>query len=374
MGNMKGRMEAFVKIVVLAGGISTEREVSLVSGKGICQALRKKGHEAVLLDMFYGYDDKGAGLSDVFEKESLIDSEIHDIDVKDPDISKIMEMRDGKHSGLLGINVLNICNMADIVFLGLHGADGENGKLQAIFDIAGIKYTGSGPLGSALAMDKEIAKKVLRGGKIPVPSGFLLNKREIEENGLSGCQCPAPSFPCVVKPCSGGSSVGVSIANNNEEYKKALDTAFKYEDEVLVEEYIKGRELSVAVLDGKALPVIEIVPKEGFYDYKTKYQKGMAAEVCPAQIDEKIAIQMQNFAEKAYKLLKLDVYARVDFLLDGQENIYCLEANTLPGMTPLSLLPQEAAAVGISYEELCEKITGLSMQKKTMFYNKITMD
>lgn len=348
-------MEVAVKIVVLAGGISTEREVSLITGKGVCDALRKNGHKAVLLDLFFGYGKEGISLDDVFEKESLLYNEIHDIDVTDPDIDKIKKLRPGNSDILPGPNVLNICYMADIVFMALHGADGENGKLQATFDVLGIKYTGSGSLGSALAMDKLISKKILKESGIPVPKGFTVTRKEKKSH--------LPDFPCVVKPCSGGSSVGVSIANNKEEYDKALETAFGYEDLILVEDYIKGRELSVGVIDKKAYPIIEIIPKQGFYDYKTKYQPGMADDICPAEISEELACKIKKYAEDVYHVLGLETYARIDFLLDANGGIYCLEANTLPGMTPLSLLPQEAKALNINYEELCEKIVSVSMKK-----------
>lgn len=348
-------MEVAVKIAVLAGGISTEREVSLITGKGVCDALRKNGHKAVLLDLFFGYGKEGDALDNIFEKESLIDSEINGINVTDPNIDEIKKLRPGNINSLLGPNVINICNMADIVFMALHGADGENGKLQAAFDILGIKYTGSGSLGSALAMDKLVSKKVLKESGIPVPAGFTVTKKE-KENRI-------PNFPCVVKPCCGGSSVGVSIAYNKEEYIEALETAFRYEDLVLVEDYIKGREFSVGIIDGKACPIIEIIPKQGFYDYKTKYQPDMAEDVCPANISEELTANMKKYAEEVYHVLGLEVYARVDFLLDKNGNIYCLEANTLPGMTPLSLLPQEAKADDISYDRLCEKIVSVSLEK-----------
>lgn len=342
-----------MKIVVLAGGISTEREVSLITGKGVCAALRKNGHKAVLLDLFFGYGEEGTSLEGIFEKESLLNSEIQEINATNPDIDEIKKLRLGSSKSLLGPNVINICSMADIVFMALHGADGENGKLQATFDILGIKYTGSGSLGSALAMDKLISKKILKESGIPVPTGFAVTEKESR----------LPDFPCIVKPCCGGSSVGVSIANNREEYAEALKTAFRYEPLILVEDYIKGREFSVGVIDGKACPIIEIIPKQGFYDYKTKYQTGMADDICPAQISEELSKQMKKYAEDVYNILGLEVYARADFLLDADGKMYCLEVNTLPGMTPLSLLPQEAKADNISYEELCEKIISISAEK-----------
>ena len=234
--------------------------------------------------------------------------------------------------------------------MGLHGADGENGKVQAAFDILGIRYTGSDYLGSALAMDKGMAKKVFLQSGIPTPNGFSMKKSQViklpDEIG----------YPCIVKPCCGGSSVGMSIAKNEDEYNKALELAFKYEAEVVVEEYIKGREFSVGVIGGKSLPIIEIIPKSGVYDYETKYQPGMAEDVCPAPLSDEITDKMQTYAIDVYRELKLGSYARIDFLLDADDNMYCLEANTLPGMTATSLLPQEAKVLGIEYGVLCEQV------------------
>lgn len=340
-------------IVVLAGGLSVERDVSLISGKGICKALQSRGHRAVLLDVFLGYDGE-LDLDTVFgQRESLLQREA-EIGAKEPDLEQVKALRKDDTGCFLGPNVIEICKRADIVYMGLHGAEGENGKLQAAFDILGIRYTGSGYFGSALAMDKEMAKKVFLAAGVPAPDGFIVTE------GKSGQEA---SFPCVVKPCCGGSSVGVSIAWNEEEYRQALKTGFAYEKELLVEEYIKGREFSVGVIDGKSLPVIEIIPKEGFYDYKTKYQSGMAADVCPAELSKELAEKMQEYAVMVYDALKLEVYGRIDFLLDDKGRLYCLEANTLPGMTPTSLMPQEAKAVGIEYGELCEQIIGKSLEK-----------
>ena len=346
-----------MKIVVLAGGISTERDVSLISGAGILKALRQRGHQAILLDVFLGYKKRGDDVSNIFEKSDEMDDHVNDIQAVDPDIESVKKLRDGDEKGLFGPNVIEICRQADIVYMGLHGADGENGKVQAAFDILGIRYTGSDYLGSALAMDKGMAKKVFLQSGIPTPNGFSMKKSQViklpDEIG----------YPCIVKPCCGGSSVGMSIAINEEEYNKALELAFKYEAEVVVEEYIKGREFSVGVIGGKSLPIIEIIPKSGVYDYETKYQPGMAEDVCPAPLSDEITDKMQTYAIDVYRELKLGSYARIDFLLDADDNMYCLEANTLPGMTGTSLLPQEAAAVGMSYDELTKKIIEISLEK-----------
>lgn len=344
-----------MRIVVLAGGLSTERDVSLITGSHVCKALNKRGHKAILLDVFLGYKEEGDDVSGIFEDN--VSNDVAGITEIDPDLDKVKAMRSGNTESFFGPNVIEICRSADIVYMALHGADGENGKIQAAFDLLGIKYTGSGYLGSALAMDKGMSKKVFLTGDIPTPKGFCLNKynKPVMPDELG--------YPCIVKPCCGGSSVGVSVANNEDEYKRALETAFKYEDEVVVEEFIKGREFSVGVIGGKSLPIIEIIPKTGFYDYKTKYQSGMADDVCPAVLSDEQTDRMQAHAIDVYRELKLGTYARIDFLLDADGNMYCLEANTLPGMTATSLLPQEAKAIGIEYDELCEIMIAEAMYK-----------
>lgn len=345
-----------MNIVVLAGGLSTERDVSIITGTQVCKALRKRGHKAILLDVFFGYNET-FDLDTIFDdKESLLLEDVQ-IQTQDPDLEQIKALRGGDMSSILGPNVIEICKKADIVYMGLHGADGENGKIQATFDVLGIRYTGSGYLGSALAMDKGIAKKIFMAAGIPTPKGFTVTKESLKSDYSE------VGYPCVVKPCCGGSSVGVSMATNDKEYQDALDLGFRYEEELLVEECIKGREFSVGVIDGKSLPIIEIIPKAGFYDYETKYQPGMATDVCPAELSEDLTKQMQEYAVDVFRELKIEAYGRIDFLLDEKNHMYCLEANTLPGMTPTSLLPQEAREVGLEYGELCEQIIGKSLEK-----------
>jgi D-alanine-D-alanine ligase len=218
----------------------------------------------------------------------------------------------------------------------------------------GIKYTGTDYTSSALAMDKAISKEIFSVYNIPTPSGIHVKK------GETFCWT---SFPCVVKVCNGGSSVGVSIVNSDDEMEAAISDAFTYGTEVIIEQFIKGREFSIGVMDGKALPIIEIAPKAGFYDYKNKYQAGSTVETCPALLSDTITKQMQKIAEEVFVALRLKTYARMDFLLNDKDEIFCLEANTLPGMTPTSLLPQEAKAVGIEFDELCEKIMEISLKK-----------
>ena len=344
-----------MNIVVLAGGISTEREVSLSSGAMVCEALRNLGHRALLLDVFFGMEEVPAVLTEAFgSQQKVAQTQIYE---EAPDIEAVKRLRPDSGLGNIGKNVIELCKAADIVYLGLHGEDGENGRLQALFDVLGIKYTGSGYLGSALAMNKWITKQLLCQNGIATPKGKAFYKGQSLEGADSF------GFPCIIKPCSGGSSIGVSIVNDKKELEAALDAAFVYEQEVLVEEYIQGREVSAGILGGEALPIIEIIPKGEFYDYAHKYQKGWTEEVCPANMSGELTGRVQAAAKRVFEVLKLEVYGRVDFMIDSQGHAYCLEANTLPGMTPTSLLPQEAQAVEISYGELCQHIIDLSLKK-----------
>jgi len=334
-----------MKVVVLAGGTSTERDVSLISGSMIYKALKKKGHQAILLDVYLGYTGETEG---IFEKETDWTSKIGAIAEKNPDLETIKALRPDGEKHFFGPNVIALCESADAVFMALHGANGEDGKIQACFELMGIPYTGTDFVSSAMAMDKGITKDLFKAHEIPTPAGIRLKKGEKEREKVP--------YPCIVKACCGGSSVGVSIARNDEEYEAAKVEAFHYDPEVVIEQYIEGREFSVGVMDGKALPVIEIAPKQGFYDYKNKYQAGSTVETCPAELSEEKTKEMQQIAEKVFRALRMKNYARMDFMMGRDEKLYCLEANTLPGMTPTSLLPQEAAALGISFEDLCENI------------------
>lgn len=334
-----------MKVVVLAGGTSTERDVSLSSGSMIYRALKKNGHQAVLLDVYLGYDKDA---EDIFSLETDWAAEVGNIREENPDLEEIRALRKDGGKSFFGPNVLKICGMADCVFLALHGANGEDGKVQACFELLGIPYTGTDFISSAIAMDKGITKDLFKAYNIPTPAGIRLKKGETEEETVS--------FPCIVKACCGGSSVGVCIARNEEEYGAAKEEAFRYDDEVIIEQYIEGREFSVGVIDGKALPVIEIAPKTGFYDYKNKYQAGSTVETCPAELPGEKSGELQEMAEKVFRVLRLKNYARMDFRMSRSGEVFCLEANTLPGMTPVSLLPQEAAVVGMDFPALCEKI------------------
>lgn len=349
-----------MKIIVLAGGLSTERDVSLASAAGICRTLLKKGHDAFLLDVFLGLEDAPENLEDVFTLPGHGLEIAGNIGTAEPDLAAVKASRADRSDCFLGPNVIELCRLADITFLGLHGGEGENGKLQATFDLLGIRYTGPDSLGCAIAMDKGFTKQVFIQSGIDTPAGTCLHKssadHSVESMGLS--------FPVVVKPCSGGSSIGVYIVNNESEYEEALEKSFRYEDEVVIEEYIKGREFACGVIDGEALPPIEIIPKTGFFDYANKYQADATLEVCPADIPEEIDRRMRDLTVRAFRALKLNVYSRADFLLDEAGNLYCLEMNTLPGMTAASLLPKEAKAAGIEYGDLCELIIKKSLEAR----------
>ena len=348
-----------MNIVVLAGGLSTERDVSFKTGDMVSKALRENGHNVILLDVFMGYSDKEENLTGIFDRTEEVSVQVKDIPETAPDLAKVKASRKDQSDCFFGPNVINMCRMADIVFMALHGENGENGKIQAAFDLFGIKYTGTGYLSSALAMDKGLTKKIFLMDQVPTPKGVSM----LKENCTRNIQDLGMEFPVVVKTCCGGSSVGFYIVNNQKEYEDAIDGAYSYEDEVVVEEYIKGREFSVAVVDGKAYPIIEIAPKQGFYDYKNKYQAGSTVETCPAEISPELTEKMQHYAEAGAKALCIEGYARFDFMMKENGDMYCLEANTLPGMTPTSLIPQEAKVLGIDYPDLCEELIRISLKK-----------
>ncbi len=335
-----------MKILVLAGGLSPERDVSLSSGSLIANSLMNSGNEVLLADIFLGTET-----ADLPFRKTGDTPYAYQIPPCPPDLEELRQQLPSSNA-LIGPHILELCHQADTVFLALHGAMGENGQLQAILEAEGIRFTGSGRVGCLLAMDKDLTKKLLRFACIPTADWITTDLRSAPR--------PQVSFPCVVKPCSCGSSVGVSIVENEEELEQALKEAQKFESFVLIEQKIPGREFSVGILDGKALPVIEIIPKEGFYDYKNKYQANATEEICPAPLTEEQTRRVQELALRVHNSLRLKSYSRIDFILGPEGEFFCLEANTLPGMTPNSLLPQEAYQAGISYDELCMKIVELA--------------
>ena len=344
-----------MNILVLAGGYSPERDVSLTSGSLIANALKREGERVCLADVYLGVDESILERDDIFNTEEV---EVYRVGNSVPDL-ETLKRESGNGEALIGKGIIELCRRADVVFLALHGAMGENGQLQATLDNYGIKYTGSGYVGSLLAMDKDISKKMFVGAGVNTPEWLYFTAKcgdvaLIEEK---------IGYPCVVKPCSCGSSVGISIVEDRAGLEVALAEAEKYEDNILVEKKIEGRELTVGILDGEVLPVIEIIPTEGFYDYKNKYQAGKTLEICPAEISDSLCRDVGEQTRLAFDALRLSGYARFDFMVDENEKPWCLEANTLPGMTPTSLLPQMAEARGMDYGKLCLKIVELALKK-----------
>ena len=288
------------KIAVLMGGPGEEKDVSLKSGQAIIKALNHNGYDVTSI---------------------ILDTKLEKL-VKD----------------LLSV---------DLVFLGLHGNIGENGTIQGFLDALGIIYTGSGPLSSAICMDKNISKIIAKNNGIMTPKWKLCDT-VIDDAKMN--------YPVIVKPNGQGSTVGLRIAHNESELKPALEYAFNYDNSVLVEEYIQGRELTVMLIDGKAQPVCEIIPSHEFYDYECKYTAGMSKYICPAEIDDNISNYVKKISENLFDLLKCENYSRADFRMDDQNKFWFLEMNTLPGMTDTSLAPMSALAAGISFNELIDKI------------------
>jgi D-alanine-D-alanine ligase len=339
-----------MRIVVLMGGNSTERDVSLATGRGVARALSSRGHDVIPLDAADG------------RRLSLPDLENHRIGETPAETAGASKARGPVMGGPPGERNLALTRSpdlgrADAVFVALHGGMGEDGTLQGLLDLARIPYTGSGMLASALAMDKARAKMIFRAAGVPAPGGSLLESREaaLDPDALGG-------YPLVVKPNAQGSSVGVHIVAEADELPAALDDAFQY-GPVLVEEFIPGREVTVAVLGGRALPVVEIIPEAGFYDYRHKYTKGHTRYQVPADLPEDVAAEAARLGELAFVALGCAGVARVDFRLSPAGRLYCLEVNTVPGMTETSLVPMAAKAAGMSYETLVERLVELARER-----------
>ena len=345
-----------MKITVLAGGLSHEREVSLSSGSLIAGALVRKGHEVCLVDLYTGKAPDGS--SPRFTRDPI---EPYTVSRSIPDL-EALKAATGRGECRIGEGVLTLCEEADAVFIALHGDVGENGQLQALLDMACIPYTGSGYAGSLLAMDKDLTKQLLTRAGVPTAPWVYCDLTEGVESAANRIETEV-GYPVVVKPCSGGSSVGVSMPENRAELTDAIEKAAAYETALLAERRITGRELTVSIMDGKVLPAVEIIPLTGFYDYENKYQAGLTTEICPAPLTKEETAALETATRKGFEALRLRGYARFDFILDESGTPWCLEANTLPGMTPTSLLPQAAAAAGIGYDELCEKMVMMAVRR-----------
>jgi len=410
-----------LKIVVLCGGLSTERNISFLTGTRVCAALRGRGHKAVLVDLYLGIEDRasgssveglaqyGEGAAEAFRRSGTFDPSAlfetlppvpaYFFDGQSPDLEAVRRSRKWDSPSIFGRHVLELCAAADIVFIALHGKNGEDGRVQAAFDMLGIPYTGSGHLGAAMAMDKMITKMIVgsRGVRTPafrrwdfsevvpdeIRSGGQGDSPDSAERGQSDSDektgiartdfakeaavnalrekfvrsvCRQTDVPCVVKTPDGGSSVGVYIVRKKEDLEEAVRGCLAYGDVFMTEQFIEGREFTCGVLCGQALPSVEIVPKTRFYDYSNKYAAGATEEICPGRCTPQIEKEIGQTALKVHEIMGLSTYSRSDFMIDKEDRVWFIEVNTLPGMTGTSLVPQEAEAIGIGYEDLCEKI------------------
>jgi D-alanine-D-alanine ligase len=321
----------------------------------VCQALRERGHQAAFVDLYLGTEQFDGAPEELFS--APLPEELKKVARQAPDLDAVKAQRKSGGASMFGSNVLELCAGADVVFLALHGACGEDGRVQAALDLLGVPYTGSGYLGSAIAMDKDLTKRLVVPLGVVTPGWETVRYEREDIPALT----QRLELPCVVKPVDSGSSIGVSIAYDREELKKALEEGLSLGGHCVVEQYISGREIQVGLLEGKALPSIEIRPKKGFYDYENKYQPGAAEEICPAPIPSEWEERLAQAALTVFRAVGLSVYARADFIVTEDGTPWFLEINTLPGMTPTSLMPQEAAAVGIGYGELCERIIAASL-------------
>ena len=330
-----------MNITVLLGGTSSERDVSLASGLRIAGALAARGHTIRAVDPASGPVD-------------LARLAAHHVETRPPTPEELAQLELRARAVRLG--ELAEVQEADVVFLALHGGRGEDGTIQALLDLQGVRYTGSGHLASALAMDKDLSKHLFRAAGVGTADWQMLVRGDDVERVQN-----AIGYPVVVKPSKQGSTVGLSVVKRAEDLRPAIREAFRHDDEVMLERFVAGRELTVAVIGGEALPVGEIIPKKEIYDYECKYTAGMAVEEFPARLDDDVAARVQEEARRAFAALNLNGCARIDFRLDAEGRSWCLEANTLPGMTELSLVPQAAVAAGMDFGELCERIACLAL-------------
>jgi len=337
-----------MKITVLMGGTSSERDVSLASGLRIAEALRSRGHDVKVVDTAKGPVDRAT------EQQMLAGGVVK---TKPPTPDELARM----NAESLADTTARLPKRGecDVAFLALHGGRGEDGTIQALLDLAGVPYTGSGHLASALAMDKDLSKHLMRAHGVRTADWMMATDPKATPSAAEVER--TLGFPVIVKPSKQGSTVGLSIVKQASELAPAIAEAFRHDDEVMLERFIAGRELTVPILGGEALPVGEIIPKKEIYDYECKYTPGMAVEVFPAALSAEQTAEVQRQAQQAFAALKLNGCARIDFRLNAAGEFYCLEANTLPGMTATSLVPQGAAAAGMDFPVLCERIAKLAL-------------
>jgi D-alanine-D-alanine ligase len=337
------RMTKKFKILVLAGGTSEERQVSLVSAKSIVDSLKRLGHDYTVIDTADG--------------ASLLDSDGHYLLQTDEKSDNKLALKSLATTALLASLGSSAACDYDLIFIALHGGAGENGTLQALLNLAGWKYTGSKMLASAVCMDKAFAKMIVKAQNMPTANWRLLNiKNEKSMDQYIAIIKKDFNLPLIIKPNSSGSTVGLTLVKEWDRLEDALGLAQEVGPDILVEDYIKGREITAAVLNGRPLPLVEIVPSNELYDYQCKYTKGKSKYLCPAPIDAQVAADIQSMAHTAYTAIGCSGLARVDFILGDGNRPFFLEVNTLPGMTELSLAPMAAKEAGISYDQLVQEI------------------
>ena len=326
-----------MRVTILTGGTSSERDVAIASAVQIVGALRSRGHDVAVVDTARGFipaSDEGRLLSGT-------------VGVEPPSIDELHALERGLL--LSGLGNLAVIRDADVLFLALHGGRGEDGTIQTLLEVVGVPYTGSGPLGSAMAMDKDVSKRLFRDAGVPTADWAMAPVGQAQVGASFG-------WPVVVKPSKQGSTVGLTVVKDPSDYEEAVELAGRYDDEIMIERFVPGRELTVGVLEGKALAVGEIIPRHEIFDYECKYTPGMSEEIFPADLPDPVARECQRLALLAHQALKLGGYSRVDFRLTPGGEAFFLEVNTLPGMTATSLLPQSARAAGIEFPDLCERI------------------
>jgi D-alanine-D-alanine ligase len=335
-----------VNVCVLTGGASSERDVALASGLQIARALRQRGHHAAMVDLATGYvppDREPALLPAGVGREP-------------PRLEQLRTLQRGMLSA--GLGEVPVVRDADVIFVALHGGQGEDGTVQALLDVIGVPYTGSGHLASAIAMDKDVSKRLWRQAGIGT-AAWVMTPAD------SATVAREVGFPCIVKPSREGSSVGLALVRQPDALSAAVAAAAAWDEEVMIETFIPGREFTVGVVGGSTLPVVEIIPRHELFDYECKYTPGMADEIAPAPIAEPLARSLREIAWAAHRALKLGSYSRIDFRVTDAGDIFCLEANTLPGMTANSLIPKAAQAAGMAFPDLCETICRLALEAGT---------
>ncbi|RKX27133.1 MAG: D-alanine--D-alanine ligase [Candidatus Zixiibacteriota bacterium] len=341
-----------MKVLLLTGGSSGEREVSLSSGAAVFDALHRLGHEVTAIDpstgkLLLGPDGKFLSVTEVTPDE-------------------ISAVESSKPHALANSLAAAHMDDVDVVFIALHGGTGENGTIQSLLHLVGKKYTGSDMTASAVAMNKAMTKRLMAAVDVPTPRWALcqLERRDSVDDVVDEIK---HYFPCpvIVKPNDGGSTIGLSKVTRQEDIAEAVQMAAGYSSQVLVEEYIAGRELTVSVFDGKAYPVVEIKAESGLYDYEAKYTKGKSEYVAPANLESTLTEKMKQAAERVYEAVGASGLVRVDFILDKSNDFYCLEVNTLPGMTSLSLSPMSLGCAGISFDQLVNMIIESALKHET---------